>query len=155
MCGHAKCGLVHTLLKLASCLHLFFLFNVSYMQSHRIADPPPVKIPRCVKRNVPCPPNGNIYLNSAALGDGAAADDRLGFLSCDWDKSMRQSMFEVAVALGVDHHQFADCLSSCGQLETFMALLGQLSFQWREISRVHNISSPLCPGGFASKSVCL
>ena len=50
---------------------------------------------------------------------------------------MRQSMFEVAVALGVDHHQFADCLSSCGQLETFMALLGQLSFQWREISRVH------------------
>ena len=46
-------------------------------------------------------------------------------------------MFEVAVALGVDHHQFADCLSSCGQLEMFMALFGQLSFQWREISRVH------------------
>ena len=95
------------------------------MRSHRIADRPPVKIPRRVTHDVPRPPSRNIYLSDAAIGDVAAADEKLGFLSCDWDKRMRQSMFKVGIVLGVDHHQFADCLSSCGQLEMFMMILGQ------------------------------
>ena len=65
------------------------------------------------------------------------ADEKLGFLSCDWEKHMRESLFRFAVVLGVDHHRFAGCLGSRAPLEKFISLLGQLSFWWREISRAH------------------